>query len=219
MADFFNGFGLGVSVAAPIGPVAIVILRTALEKGNLCAMAVATGAVTIDALYLGAAIWGASVFGLPPAVRVVLSLVGSAVLLRTALSTYRRAAGAAEMRAAVDTVGAPPRPERRTSALLESYGAGLLVTSTNPVTVMFWATIGSALVSTHTRATSVGVTYAGILSGVWSWAVLAANFWAFARGKVSPRVLRVVNLACSAVLLFYSIKLLWGGLSIAAGAT
>ncbi|NPV72040.1 MAG: LysE family transporter [Firmicutes bacterium] len=217
IANFINGFGLGVSVAAPVGPVTIVILRTALAQGNLCAMAVATGAVTVDAVYLGLAIWGASTFGLPPMVRVVVSLVGSAVLFRTALNTYRASSNAGELRSAVDSSGASTAMPRRLHPLLESYGTGLLVTSTNPVPVMLWASIGTALASTHASVPDLTVTYAGVLAGVWSWATFAANFWAFVRGKVSPRALRAVNLVCAAVLLFYCVRMLLGGLSIATG--
>src|ERR1700712_1690985 len=87
------GFGLGFAVAAAIGPISLLCIRTVLRGALGSGIAIGAGAAVIDASY--AALGGLGAGGLLriDALRLTLGLLGAAVLavlaLRTLWSAFR----------------------------------------------------------------------------------------------------------------------------------
>ncbi|MCR4398203.1 MAG: LysE family translocator [Firmicutes bacterium] len=196
-----NGLVLGLSVVIPFGPVNLVVFRTAVSGGAARAFAVGLGAATMDALYLGAALFGAASLRIPPAVRAGLCLAGSIFLTRLAIGMFRSAPVRGAGSAGCETA-APHRP------IFGEYAAGIAVTALNPVTFLFWGAVGSALAGSGAPRPVLSVTYCGVLSGVVGWFAVASNLYAFAAKRLRPGGSRVVNVACGAVLLFYAARFL-----------
>src|SRR6516225_9768282 len=87
------GFGLGFVVAAQVGPISLLCMRSVLRGRFLIGVAIGAGAAVIDALYAGLGAAGASALLEVDAVRLTLGIVGASVLaaigLRTLHSAFR----------------------------------------------------------------------------------------------------------------------------------
>lgn len=181
MRSVLIGFGLGFFVALQLGPMSLLLIRSTLRDGVRVGLAIGAGVAVIDATYaaLGAA-GAASLLTIGP-LRLVLGVVGTAVLVwlgvRTLLAAVRVRAG---LEGPAD-VGDPRR------AFRTSLGA----TASNPLTIVSWAGIFAAA-STGTSASAVPLV-AGVALGSATWMTLLASGVAVARRAVGPRAVLVAD--------------------------
>jgi putative LysE/RhtB family amino acid efflux pump len=86
-----TGLGLGALVAAQVGPVSLLCIRTTLRYGFAPGLAVGAGAATVDTLYGALGMAGAaSLIGIT-SVRIALGGLGAAVLVLMGARTLRTA--------------------------------------------------------------------------------------------------------------------------------
>lgn len=87
LTALLTGLGLGVLVAAQVGPVSLLSVRTTLRYGFAPGLAVGAGAAAVDTVYgcLGM-VGAASIIGFGP-LRIVLGAVGAGVLAAMGLRT------------------------------------------------------------------------------------------------------------------------------------
>jgi threonine/homoserine/homoserine lactone efflux protein len=57
---FFKGLGLGLAIAAPVGPIALLCIRRTLTQGPWVGLATGLGAATADGLYATMAAFGST---------------------------------------------------------------------------------------------------------------------------------------------------------------
>jgi len=88
------GFGLGFVVAAQIGPISLLCIRSVLRGRFAVGVAIGAGAAVIDTVYAALGVAGASRLLEVDPLRVALGLIGAAVLaligLRTLASAFRK---------------------------------------------------------------------------------------------------------------------------------
>ena len=114
---FLAGAVAGFGVAIPVGPIAILILDTALRRGLRSGLAAGAGAATADGIYATiAGIGGAAIAGVIAPVSVPLRWVSVAVLVRHRGTRAGRASGARcgrrRSRSAARTGAAAATPRR-----------------------------------------------------------------------------------------------------------
>src|SRR3954465_6319490 len=139
------GFGMGLLVAAQLGPMSLFLIRSVLRGSLRTGLAVGAGIAAIDTLYAAAGAAGAApaLAGRRPRVapglevgslRIVLGLAGAAVLavlgLRTLRSAFRVRLGAE----ADEEVATPRR----------AFATSLAATASNPLTIASWAALFAA---------------------------------------------------------------------------
>jgi putative LysE/RhtB family amino acid efflux pump len=179
------GLALGFTVGSQPGPMSLFLVRSTLRGTLRTGLAIGAGIAVIDVLYAGVAAAGlASVLG-NVAVRLVLGVLGSAVLLvlglRTLWSAFRVRAGG-EWDEEVRT------PRR---AFVTSLGA----TATNPLTIALWtggfaAAGAAAQVHSGPRAVALLV---GIGLGSLAWFTILSSAVSLSRRWFRPPVLRGVD--------------------------
>jgi putative LysE/RhtB family amino acid efflux pump len=128
------GFGLGFVVAAAIGPISLLCIRTVLRGALGAGVAIGAGAAVVDATYALLGALGADQLLEIGALQLALGLIGAAVLallgLRTLWSAFRvRLGGESD-----EEVASPWR------AFLTSLAA----TASNPSTILSWAAVFAA---------------------------------------------------------------------------
>ncbi|OCT15887.1 lysine transporter LysE [Paenibacillus pectinilyticus] len=119
-----KGLLLGFSIAAPVGPIGILCMRRTLTLGRLHGFLSGLGAATADAIYGFIAGFGLTLitsFLLDQ--KVILQLVGGLFLIYLGVQTFRSKPAAHAAKATGDT-------------LFKSYASTLLLTITNPMTIM-----------------------------------------------------------------------------------
>jgi threonine/homoserine/homoserine lactone efflux protein len=156
---FVRGLAIGFSIAAPVGPIGVLCIRRTLAQGRLAGLVSGLGAATADAFYGSVAGFGLtflSSFLLGQ--QQWLRLVGGLFLLYLGVTTFR--AAPAERPAADGRVG-----------LLGAYASTLVLTLTNPLTILSFAAIfaGLGLVNAAGDYTSAAALVAGVFSGSAAW--------------------------------------------------
>jgi putative LysE/RhtB family amino acid efflux pump len=189
------GFGLGVAVAAQLGPISLFAIRSTLRAGARVGLAIGAGVAVVDTAYAAVGALGATgLLALEP-VRLGAGLAGALVLavlgVRTLWSAFRVRLGG-EVAAEV----ASPR-----RALLTTLAA----TASNPLTIASWAAIFTAA-STAGAAEGAGlaVLLAGVALGSLTWMTLLATTVAVARRRIGDRALRTVDGLAGAGLLVFA---------------
>jgi threonine/homoserine/homoserine lactone efflux protein len=179
------GFALGFAVAATIGPISLLLIRTTLRGAPASGLAIGAGAAVIDTVYATLGALGAGRLLTIEALRISIGLVGAAVLawigLRTLWSSFRiRLGGEADEEVA-----------RPWSAFLTSLAA----TASNPLTILSWGAVFAAA-STANAASTTGrsiVLLAGVGIGSICWFTLLTTLVTLARRRIGDRLLRAVD--------------------------
>ncbi|WP_059103704.1 LysE family transporter [Shouchella shacheensis] len=182
---FLSYILLGLSLAAPIGPVNAAQLDRGIKNGFLHAWLVGIGATTADVMYMLAVYLGVVSFLEFPIVKTFLWLFGFFVLVYTGIESIVKA-------------GAVERKERGDEeTLTKSFFSGFLMSISNPLTILFWLGIyGSILaktISTYNDA-QVWIYSGAILVGVIVWDVTMAAIASGVRVMFDGKVLRWISI-------------------------
>lgn len=190
------GFGLGAVVAAQVGPISLLLVRSTLRGGLAVGVAIALAVALVDAGYATLGALGAGrLLALEP-LRVALGLTGAAVLAAFGVRTLW---SAVRIRAGAETGPEIASPRA-------AFATGLLATASNPLTIVSWAAIFAAA-STAEVASGAGRTLAlliGVALGSLTWKSTLASAVALARRRVGPRGLRAVDGLAGAGLLGFA---------------
>jgi putative LysE/RhtB family amino acid efflux pump len=181
------GFGAGAFVAAQVGPVTLLLVRTVLRGALLPGLALASAVALVDLLFAAAGLAGASALLAVEPLRIVLGIAGALVLVaigaRTLWSAHRLRIGA---EAADEVLRAWP-----------AFRTGFVATVSNPLTIASWASVfaaasvaGAAVDAFGTVALLFGV---GLGSGAWYLVLTGAL--ALVRRRIGQRTLLTVDLA------------------------
>jgi threonine/homoserine/homoserine lactone efflux protein len=163
-----KGVLVGIIIAVPVGPVGVLCIRRTILQGRIAGFVSGLGAATADAIF-GIIAGGGLTFvsDLLLGYRNWLRLAGAAFLLLIGL---RALWTEPEPRGSRGNYGrAQPDPE----TLLRDYASTFLLTLTNPITILAFLAIFTAIGFTGGRATFVGA--AVLVAGVWLGSLL---WWA-----------------------------------------
>lgn len=156
-----TGLGLGLFVAAQVGPIWLLCARSSLRYGTRSGLAIGAGAAIIDFVYAVLGVAGASQLVQIDAARLTLGLAGAGFLLvlggRTMWHAMRvRLGGEAE-----GEVLAPAA----------AFRTSLAATASNPMTIASWAAVFSAASVGHVADQASGAAFmlVGILAGSFAW--------------------------------------------------
>jgi putative LysE/RhtB family amino acid efflux pump len=190
------GFGLGFVVAAAIGPISLLCIRTVLRGALPTGVAIGAGAAVIDAAYALLGALGAGRLLEVGALQVALGLAGAAVIgvlgLRTLWSAFRVRLGGES----TEEVASPWR------AFLTSLAA----TASNPSTILSWAAIfaaASSASSVHGTAQTL-LLCAGVGCGTLTWFTTLSLGMVAVRAHVGDRLLRLVDVGSGLGLLLFA---------------
>ena len=180
-----RGFVLGFTIAAAVGPISLLCIRRTLAEGRLVGLVSGLGVATADATYGAIAAFGlTAVTDLLIDGRRMLGLVGGMFLLWLAWRTFR---------AVPAEVTAPDPSVRR--GLPGAYLSTLGLTLTNPMTILSFAALFVGLGVRGGDAAGATLLTAGVFAGSAAWWVVLVGAVGALRSRVTPRALRLVNMA------------------------
>ncbi|MGH2947063.1 MAG: LysE family translocator [Solirubrobacteraceae bacterium] len=185
MTALVLGFGLGFFVAAQLGPISLLAIRSTLRGGVVVGLAIGAAVAIIDTLYAAAGAAGAAgLLSIEP-LRMAFGVLGATVLAvlgaRTLWSAFRVRMGG-ESREELAT----PR-----AAFLTALGA----TASNPLTIASWAAVFAAASTAGAAAagSSAALLLVGVGFGSLTWMTMLAGGVSVARRWVGPRLLRTID--------------------------
>jgi len=202
-----RGFVIGLAVAIPVGPIALLCMRRTLERGFLIGFGTGLGAAVADLFYASIAAFGISAIEeVLLEYRTTLSFIGGIFLLVLAAHT-------AMGKAAVEREVNP-----RTGSAVTAFASGFVLTATNPLTVLGFVAIfagfgvGQGLTDTS-RAVALVI---GVMAGSILWWLILNGIIARIRHFFAPRTLQRVNLAAGALIAAFGFYELTIGIMMAA---
>lgn len=189
------GMFIGVALAAPIGPVNIEIISRGIRFGFLSGWFVGLGAASVDAIYALLVVSGLTPLADSPSLRFPLFLAGGVMLAFVGSNSLRTALSREPERAVV-----PPHPGR-------SYVTGLLIAALSPMGIVYWLSVGAALVAEAVgRVGTVGapVLVGGVFLGLLVWVTTVSVLARIARRFVTGRGMKWVTGVSGVIILGFA---------------
>ncbi len=197
-----QGMGVGVALAAPVGPINVEIVRRGLQNGFAAGWLVGLGAVSADAIYCVLVVSGLTPVADSATLRAPLYLAGAAVLGYLGLASVRGALTG-------EAVLTEARPTAR-----RSYATGFLMAVANPMGIVYWLSIGAALVASAVERAGRGgapLLVGGVFFGIVCWVTFLSGLTQGGRRFVSTKVLRWITGASGILLLVFGLYFLLQG--------
>ena len=189
LATFLAGVGVGLTVAAPIGPMGLLCIQRTLALGLAAGLVVGLAAATVHAAYGVLAVVGlsATVTMVTDASAQILSLLSGMMLFWFAGRVLRR------------QVLVNPAPGEKSGELLRSYRDALTFGVSNPLTgVLFFAAFPA--LATSASFSEAPALVGGVFAGSIGWFLVLSSPVNALRNRLSPRALDITNKASGLVL-------------------
>jgi threonine/homoserine/homoserine lactone efflux protein len=184
---------IGISIAAPLGPIGVLCVRRTLAQGMLFGLVTGLGAATADALYAALAGSGlALVSAILVRQQVWIHLVGGVFLcylgIRTGLS-----------------VPAGNGADDHREGLGSAYGTTFFLTITNPITIIAFAGIfaGLGLAGSDGKFVSISSMVLGVFVGSALWWLFLSGIVSLFRTRFGAAQMLWVNRISGAIILVF----------------
>lgn len=197
---FWKSLGLGLAIAAPLGPIGALCITRTLDRGFWAGVAGGLGTALADATYATLAALGFAAFAAGLAViDLPLRIAGGAFLLWLGWKALA------------------PRPpvvaaQTRARDLLGTTAATFALTITNPMTVLSFAALFAGIgLGAGAGAAGAALVVAGVFAGSMLWWVMLSGGVALARHRLPEGFARWVSRLSAALLIGFG---LWALLSV-----
>lgn len=181
---FFSYIFLGLSLAAPLGPLNAAQINQGIKNGFVHSWLIGLGAIVAEICFITAVFFGVVHFLEIPFMKTFLWSFGAFVLLYTGFESI-----ASSQTIEMDN-------NRQKDSLAKTFSTGFLIAITNPLSILFWLGIyGSILANTINRYDQIHlVLYGGaILLGLMIWDVTMAIISSGFRRALTPRTLKRIS--------------------------
>ena len=179
MGIFISYIFLGLSLAAPIGPINAAQLDKGIKNGFWHAWIVGVGSLVADTFFMLAVYFGVVHFLEIPFMQTFLWSFGSFVLIYTGVESL---ISANKVTSSIQ--------RRRNDALVRTFFTGFFIALSNPLSILFWLGIyGFVLANTATKydVAHLALYSSAIIIGLIIWdftmAIVASSFRKFANSR------------------------------------
>jgi threonine/homoserine/homoserine lactone efflux protein len=188
-----KGIIIGFSIAAPVGPIGLLVIRRTLAYGFLAGIFSGLGASVADAVYAGIAGFGVTyISDLLLSFRVWLTIIGSCFLV---MIGYR-------------IMQSPPMTHDgpvSSKGLINSFISTFFLTLTNPLTIIVFMAVFAAFADITLDYLSALLLISGVFIGATAWWLFLSGFIALIRTKITPKILGYINKAAGALIIAFAI--------------
>jgi threonine/homoserine/homoserine lactone efflux protein len=193
---FLKGLFFGFVLAAIVGPMWVLCFRRTLEHGSAAGLASGLGIAAADAIYGAIAAFGlTAVSGFLLAHAFWIGLAGVAFLVWIGVKAL--------LAAPPDLAGEPNALPAR--SLTSAFASTLSLTLANPPTILaFTAIFAGAGLAAGTDYGGAALLVAGVFLGSAAWWLILIGAAHALRRRLSPRLLRAINLLSGAVILGFA---------------
>lgn len=193
-----SGWLIGLAIALPVGPVITEIIRRGLRAGFLPAWLVGLGAAASHGILVCLTLWGVVAVVDRPMWHAILG--GAGILVLGYL-------GVDALRASTD----PPTAENASRAG-RPFLVGFSIGISNPITLLWFLTVGGALIGAHGggRSGALAVAFGvGFVFGVLCWDTVVAWMSGCGRRWMGAKTLRAINVMAGLVFFGFAVRLTW----------
>ena len=205
---FVQGLLLGLSIAAPVGPIGILCIRRTLIQGRFTGFVSGCGAATADGFYGCVAAFGLSaVSNFLVAHTASLQLVGGLFLSYLGLKTFFSKPVSSSVifsetpsdDSSIDSADSMSTDSTSALPLLSAYSTTLALTLTNPATILSFLFIFAGLGITQSDYLQSVTLVSGVFSGSLLWWLVLVSGVAYLRSRLTPQRLARFNSVSSKI--------------------
>jgi threonine/homoserine/homoserine lactone efflux protein len=201
---FARAVALGFTIAAGVGPISLLTVQRTVAHGHRYGLASGFGVALADGTYAALAAFGlTALIQVLTGFRTLVGSIGGVVILAIGLRTLRSGAGT--------PAGATDRPGLL-GGLVSIYG----LTLANPLTILSFMALFAALGLTRADPGLAATASAGVLVGSSLWWLTLTSAVAWARGRMTRRVMTWINRISGLTLICFGAATVAGTL-LAAG--
>jgi len=195
MRSIVEGILLGLSVAAPIGPTNIEMIRRGLKSGFWSCILFAIGVEIALSAYLVAIFAGLSFLTDVELFTIILSVFGVIVLFYLGYTSIKDFLSRQDL-----TTDADARDSRH-------FVSGILLTITNPAVLLFWSGIIGANVATRELSPRNRLLVSGgILIGVTIWFLFLSAMIHGGRRYITPNIFGYISATAGLILIGFGLS-------------
>jgi threonine/homoserine/homoserine lactone efflux protein len=180
---FIQGMIIGLTLAVPVGPIALLCIQRAVTNGRLHGIVSGIGVATADSFYAGVTLFGLTVisgliishqFSLRLAAGVILILVGIRIFL---------------------SVPATLSEKNEHETYLKDYLSMITIAIANPLTLVFFIVIlpGFGVIFHENSVLSASVFVCGVFFGSTLWWIILCGTIGSIRSRISAGHLKLIN--------------------------
>lgn len=192
---------LGLSLAAPIGPVNLEIIKRGLNSGFRQAFLTSIGAMSADATYLTLIFFGLTAFLNIALMKIVLGLGGSFILIYLGFVSakdffYKHA----------------DSKNRQRRIFKSSFITGYFLAISSPLTIVWWTGVFGALLASQTGAQttfSAFLSCLSILLGCFLWGFFLAIALHWGKKIINENIAGFISLVAGIFLMAFGIYFLY----------
>lgn len=191
-----KGGGIGFLVAAPVGPIAMLCIRTTLERGRLAGVSAGLGAAVADTIFAAVGAYGISlVGGLLVASESWLRLIGGVVLIGFGIYLGRKQPELAD----AETREVP-------KGLLADFAMTLVLTLANPITILTFVGVFAGLTGLHGFALdTIPALLIGVLIGSAAWWLILSGIVGLIRHRIDNATMLWINRGSGAAIVAFGL--------------
>lgn len=207
MNIFIKGLIIGISMAAPVGPISILTIRRSLTRGHHAGIATALGVAFADGLYAMVAAFGLTAIStFLVTKRDYLFVFGGLLLIYLGIRAFNAQPVALE------------KP-LKSAGFFTTFAQTVLLTLTNPMTILtFIAAFAAVGFEGNQHSTSEAwLICLGVFCGSGLWFISLSTLIAHFRTRITPFIFMLINKISGVLLMSFGIvfianvlrKLLW----------
>ena len=200
LSFLLRGLVIGFSIAAPVGPIGVLCIRRTLADGRAAGLVSGLGAASADACYGFIAAFGLTfISNFLIDQKLWLQLFGGAFLCYLGIRTFLAQPATQAQLTSTESRG-----------LLASYSSTLLLTLTNPMTILSFVGIFIALglASASGNYATAAILVIGVFLGSASWWLLLSGGVSLLRSRIDSRALGWVNRISGVVITAFGVAAL-----------
>jgi L-lysine exporter family protein LysE/ArgO len=204
---FLAGFLLSLSLCMDLGVVNVALIRLGLTRGLRAALVFGLGSCIGDMIYALSSLSLVNLLLAHKAVRLVLWIGGSAVLLWLTVKMLRESRRTPAA-AAVAAAGADPE----TLGLAREFGRGIMLALSSPTAILWFAAVGGSVIAAHAKDRSaLGPFFAGFFVAGVLWTVALAALTGYAHRRLSANFTRVLALLSAGLFAYFALVVFVNG--------
>lgn len=203
-----KGAGIGFAVAAPVGPIGMLCIRTTLERGRIAGFCAGLGAAVADTIYAAVGAYGITLVGsFLEAEQDLFKLFGGLFLV--VFGAYLGSRRPNET--AVDEREVP-------KGLFADFALTLVLTLANPTTILSFAGIFASLSGLRGfELPSIPALLVGVFLGSAAWWLTLSGVVGLIRHRISPFTMLWINRCAGAAIVGFGLFTLFEPLAAFAG--
>jgi len=198
-----DGIRFGLLLQLAVGPVCLFVFRTGAYSGAIAALSAVCAVALVDSIYIGLAAIGIAQVVRGRNAQALLRVAGALVIALFGVDVL------------LSAIGYPLLPSHGPSTTMNpisipgTFLAALILTGGNPLTIVFWAGVFGAKISTgHMQPIDIGLFSFGCVISTVVFLAIVGSAGALAGTFLTPLTIVALNLVVGSALIYFAARML-----------